>query len=213
MTLRAIRRSVLPLEGKSLQVMVELCAVSIYAIMTSQALLAKSSQMICHIRRIDLLMADGAACQIHHRYFVTMTIKAGERNASRGGLMPLEREAGRTVRKFLHVQNGQRSLQSVMLGVAGVTLPGGALRQHHRMEIIRTGDQVLMANQTTICHALALPDGCVAGGATPTGFGMRINAPQWLRSFLSVERTGVKQDAALRQGNTRDSKQGKQCSN
>mgnify|MGYP005841124861 CR=1 FL=1 len=176
----AIRAGVFPLEGKSLQVMIECGAVGIYAIVTNQAPVAESRQVALHICWVNILVAGEATRYIHRGNPVPMTVQAGESDATCGCLMPLERKASRFMRKSLHIQDGQRCLRSVVLGVAGVTLPGCALRQHDRMEVIRTGDQVLVTDQTTVCHSFALPDRCVAGGATPAGFGVGRNAPQWL---------------------------------
>jgi len=146
MASHTISGSVFTLQGEGLEIVVKGFAVGVDAIMTSQALVAKRSQMSCHVRRVNLLVAGGAARQIHCRNSVAVAICAGEAGSAGGDFMPFQGIAGRFMGKALQVHNCQGSLRAVVLGVTILAAPGLALRQHDRVKIVWAGQQVLVAN-------------------------------------------------------------------
>jgi len=131
----------------------------VHAIVTGEAVRAKSQQMRLRKNNIHLTMTSIAGRWDEGRDIFLMTIPTGERFARRCQRVPFQRESQRLMRKGKLPHLGQRSGFAAMFRVAvaagkrgGTFIHDCAVQFRH---ILHLFGNVCMASHTAICHAFS----------------------------------------------------------
>jgi len=178
--------------------MVEIAAVGIHPVMTRQAVLPKSEDMLHHELHILLGVTIPARFSVHHGHICAVTVFALERCHQRLEAVPLQGEVRRFMREHQAVQHGQQRIRPVVLRMTiaaqslWLQLHDPAVYGIDRFQFLAN---IRMAVQTAVLHGVWFPGGRMAGLAVLRQIGMRRD-PAQRRPCGGVQLTGAVHGAA-----------------